>query len=302
MRFEGTYTALITPFIDNLLDRDGLRRLIQFQIAGGVDGLVILGTTAETPTLSVSEKHAIIAITLEEVNGRIPVIAGVGSYSTQETIDQALSAERMGVDGLLVVAPYYNRPTQEGLFRHFEAVAEAVHTPIIVYNIQGRTGVNIETDTLARIAELPNIVGVKEASGNIGQANDVIHTIAMQRPEFCVLSGDDAMALAMIAQGGHGVISVISNLVPRETSVMIRAALSGDHGTAKELHHRLYPVYKGAFLESNPVPIKTAMGMQGLPAGEVRLPLWAMSAVNKERLLAALTSFYAPARQAEVRS
>ncbi|HEV8051772.1 MAG TPA: 4-hydroxy-tetrahydrodipicolinate synthase, partial [Parachlamydiaceae bacterium] len=216
-RFQGVYTALITPFTDeDLLDEDGLRLLIQRQITAGVDGIVFLGTTGEVPTLTGKEKERIIAIAKNDCSQKASFIVGTGSYSTKKTVEDTLAAEKAGADGALIVTPYYNKPTQEGLFRHFKEITDATKLPIIIYNIAGRTGQNLQTDTLKRLMEIPSIVGIKEASGNISQINDVIGLARNYRPEFSVLSGDDALTFPLMALGGNGVISVISNILPKE--------------------------------------------------------------------------------------
>ncbi|HDS02084.1 MAG TPA: 4-hydroxy-tetrahydrodipicolinate synthase [Firmicutes bacterium] len=282
--FRGAFTALITPFKGEEVDYEGLRKNVCFQIENRIDGLVVLGTTAETPTLTESEKEKIIETVCEEVSGRIPIIVGTGSYSTQVTIEQTRRAKALGADAALIVAPYYNKPGQEGLFRHFEAITRAVEYPVIVYNIQSRTGVNIETSTLERIAALPFVMGVKEASGAISQVSDVIHRVRNIYDHFSVLSGDDGMALPLTALGGDGVISVISNLVPGLVGSMIRNAINGNYEKARQENSRLFPLARAAFIETNPVPIKKAMEFCGLPAGQVRLPLWPMSASHESYL------------------
>ncbi|HPE29402.1 MAG TPA: 4-hydroxy-tetrahydrodipicolinate synthase [Candidatus Mcinerneyibacteriales bacterium] len=282
--YRGVYTALITPFIGDEVDYEGLRRNVRFQIENRIDGLVVLGTTAETPALTEREKEQIIGTVCEEAAGRIPIIVGTGSNSTRETIEQTRRAKTMGADAALIVAPYYNKPSQEGLFRHYEAVALSVECPVIIYNIPGRTGVNIETDTLERIAGLPHVAGVKEASGNMSQVSDVIHRISNSHDHFSVLSGDDSMALPLTALGGDGVISVISNLVPGLVGSMIRNALNGNLEKARQENSRLFPLARAAFIETNPVPVKKAMELCGLPAGPVRLPLWTMSEQHEKDL------------------
>ncbi|HOO59503.1 MAG TPA: 4-hydroxy-tetrahydrodipicolinate synthase [Candidatus Mcinerneyibacteriales bacterium] len=282
--FRGAYTALITPFAGDAVDYEGLRKNVRYQIENRIDGLVVLGTTAETPTLTESEKEKIIETVCKEAAGRIPIIVGTGSNSTQATIQQTRQAKQAGADAALIVTPYYNKPGQEGIFRHFEAITQAIDYPVIVYNIPGRTGVNIETATLERIAALPSIVGVKEASGNINQVSDVIHRIRNHHDHFSVLSGDDSMALPLVALGGDGVISVISNLVPGLVGSMIRNAINGNYEKARQENRRLFPLARAAFVETNPVPIKKAMELCGLPAGPVRLPLWPLSVSHEEDL------------------
>ena len=280
---------MVTPFDDKLeVDYEGLKANVRFQIDNGVSGIVPLGTTGESPTITDEERKQITETVVGAAKGKIPVIVGTGSNSTKKTIEHSIEAEALGADAVLIVSPYYNKPTQEGLYRHFEAVSKSIGIPIIVYNIQGRTGVNIETQTLSRMAKLPNIVGVKEASGNIAQVMDVIE----QMPKgFTVLSGDDNLTLPLISLGGHGVISVVSNLLPKRTSEMVNAAIAGDYARAKRMHYELMPIFKGAFIEVNPVPIKTAMQMSGMPSGGLRLPLCEMQPQNRERLAAALAKY-----------
>lgn len=285
-KVRGAYTALVTPFDrEGKLDEEGLRHNIRYQINHGIDGIVPLGTTGESPTLTHAEKERVIRISVEEAKGKIPVVVGTGSYSTQQTIENTHLAENLGADMVLVVTPYYNKPTQEGIYLHFKALVESTSLPIIIYNIQGRTGQNISTDTLKRLADLPRVVGVKESSGNVGQISDVIEMIARHRPDFSVLSGDDSITLPLMALGGHGVISVCSNLVPGLVKQMVEALENQDYKQARELHFRLMPLFRDAFIETNPIPIKTAMAHYGLPAGGLRLPLCAMHPENKRKLL-----------------
>lgn len=286
-RLRGAFTALITPMnSDESVDYEGFRRLVRFQLESGISGIVPLGTTGETPTLEESEEDQLIDIAVAEAKGKIPVIIGAGSNCTRDAVKYVKRARDKGADYALVVTPYYNKPTDEGVYRHFAACAE-VGLPIIVYNIASRTGKNISTSLLARIAELPNIAGVKEASGDLGQMMDVIATIKSKKPDFAVLSGDDGLTLALMALGGDGVVSVVSNIAPKEVTEMTKAALAGDFATARELHYRLQPAFKNAFIETNPVPIKAAMNMKGLPAGTLRLPLVPLSPENRPRLRAA---------------
>ncbi len=273
---------MITPFKDDgSVDYEGLGQNTEFQIENGVSGLVPLGTTGESPTVHDDEREKIIKTVVEAANGRVPVIVGTGTNSTEKTIKYTKQAKLLGADAVLIVSPYYNKPTQEGLYQHFIAVATAVDIPIIVYNIQGRTGVNIETETLRRMAEHSNIVAVKEASGNISQMMDVLSTLPQ---DFTVLSGDDNMTLPLMSLGGKGVISVVSNLLPDKVSDMCKYALEGDYESAKAIHFELLPIFKAAFIETNPSPIKAAMSMSGLPAGPTRLPLVRMMPTNEEKL------------------
>lgn len=274
MMIRGAYTALITPFLeDGRVDYEQLEKNIEFQIENGIDGLLALGTTAETPTLTKEEQNKIIDCCMRTINGRVPLMVGTGSNSTAKTIKNTMAAEKMGADIALIVTPYYNKPTQEGIFQHFKAVVDATDIPILVYNIEGRTGRNIETDTLKRIAQLKGIIGVKEASGNMSQIQSVITEIGDQKDSFNVMSGDDSLTLPLLSLGGHGVVSVISNLYPKEMSTMVRAALNGNFEEARSIHNKLLPMMKGAFIETNPSPIKGAMKYAGMDTGEVRLPL-----------------------------
>ena len=280
IRLRGAFTAMITPMKeDGSIDYDGYRKLLRFQMEEGIDGLVPLGTTGETPTLDEDEEQRIIDVVMEEVRAfekergvKVPVVLGAGSNNTRDAVRYTKRAKKAGADAALVVTPYYNKPSSEGIFRHFEAVSR-VGIPILVYNIAGRTGKNIDTPTLSRIADLPNIAGVKEASGSISQMTDVIATIKSKHPDFAVLSGDDAMTLPLIACGGDGVVSVVSNAAPALVSEMVRAALSGDYEAARKIHYRLLPFFKAAFVDGNPTSIKYAMRVKGLPSGSVRLPL-----------------------------
>lgn len=280
---KGAFTALVTPMnADGSVDFDGFRANVKYQLEQGIDGLVPLGTTAETPTLDDkpgSEEDKLIEIVFDEVrkfektsNKKIPVILGAGSNCTKDAVAYCERAKKAGADAALVVTPYYNKPSKEGIFRHFEAVSK-VGIPIVVYNIQGRTGVNIPTDLLVRIAELPNIVGVKEASGSIVQMMEVIGQIKNKKPDFAVLSGDDSLTLPLVAAGGDGVISVASNLVPALMHELTAAALSGDFAKAREIHYRLAPLFVAQFCDGNPASIKYAMKVKGLASGAVRLPL-----------------------------
>ena len=288
-KFQGSFIALVTPFRNGNVDEPKLRELIEFHVTHGTDGIIPCGTTGESPTLSHDEHKRVVEVVLEAARGRIKVVPGTGSYSTAEAVELTRHAERAGAAGALVVNPYYNRPTQEGLYRHFRAVAEAVAIPILVYNIQSRTAVNVETATLERLVrDVKNVAGVKEASGSLDQMSQVI---AACGPDFSVLSGDDNITLPLLAIGGHGVVSVIANILPRETAEMVHAALDGDWKRARDLHYRLFPLARAAFLETNPIPIKEAMGMAGMIEPEFRLPMCRMSDANRERLRAVLTQY-----------
>ena len=287
--FQGSFVAMVTPFRNGKVDEAKLRELVEFHAAHGTDGLIPCGTTGESPTLNHDEHHRVVEIVIEAARGRIRVIAGTGSNSTAEAIEMTKHAERAGAAGALVVNPYYNTPTQEGLYRHFRAIAESVEIPVLLYNIQSRTAINVETDTLARLArDVKNIVGVKEASGSLDQMSQVI---AACGPDFSVLSGDDNITLPLLAIGGSGVVSVIANIVPRETADLVHAALEGDWKRARDLHYRLFPLARAAFLETNPIPIKEAMAMAGMLEPEFRLPMCRMSDANREKLRAILKPY-----------
>src|SRR5215475_11439065 len=287
--FQGSFVAMVTPFRNGKVDEVKLRELVEFHITNGTDGLIPCGTTGESPTLSHDEHHRVVELVIEAARGRIRVVAGTGAYSTSDAIEMTRHAERAGAAGALVVNPYYNKPTQEGLYRHFRAVAESVAIPIVVYNIQSRTAVNVETPTLARLArDVKNVRGVKEASGNLDQMTQVVLSCG---PGFSVLSGDDSLTLPLMAVGGHGVISVIANIVPKDTADMVHAALDNDWKRARVLHHRLFPLARAAFLETNPIPIKEAMAMAGMLEPEFRLPMCRMSDANRETLRGVLGQF-----------
>ncbi len=282
-KFRGTATALLTPFRkDGSIDEEALRAFVEFQIKGGVEALVPVGTTGENPTLSNEEQQRLIEIVVEKAAGRAKVFAGAGSNSTRETIQKAQVAERIGADAALVVGPYYNKPTQEGYFQHFRAVAEAVSIPIIVYNVPGRTGGNIEASTTLRMAEeIPTVLMVKEASGNMAQ----IMEIARHKPQhFSLLSGDDALTLPIMSVGGDGCVSVVSNEVPKEFSEMVRFCLRGKWESARSLHNRLLPLMNVNFIESNPIPAKTALAMMGKMEEVFRLPLVRISTGNRKKV------------------
>lgn len=281
--FKGAITAIVTPFLENgELDEEALKNLVEFQLNNNIDGIVPCGTTGESPTLDYDEHHRVIEIVIDSVNGKVPVIAGTGSNSLREAIEMTKKAADAGANASLQVCPYYNKPTQEGLFRHFSEIAKAVDIPIVIYNIQGRTGVNLETATLARLAkEYSNIVAVKEASGNVAQMMDVISTLPKN---FTVLSGDDNLTLPLMALGGKGVISVASNIIPREMHQLAEYALNGDFENAQILHYQLLPLFKGIFIETNPIPIKAALAMKGMIKENYRLPMCEMKTENREKL------------------
>ena len=269
--WSGVGTALVTPFTaGGAVDERAFAALVDRQVAGGVHFVVPCGTTGETPTLSRKERDRIVDLTVEVVAGRIPVLAGVGGYDTEEVADLARDTEKQGVSGLLSVTPYYNKPTQEGLYQHYKAIASRTSLPIIVYNVPGRTGCNVEPRTLARLAGIPNIVGVKEASGNMQQMCEVCHVAP---PAFSVLCGDDALTLPLMSVGGCGVISVASNLVPDRMARMVNLALSGDFAAARREHQALLPLMLVNFVESNPIPVKAGLAMLGLCEPVYRLPM-----------------------------
>jgi 4-hydroxy-tetrahydrodipicolinate synthase len=273
---------MITPFkSDGSIDEPALRRFVDFQIDGGVDMLLPCGTTGEGATLDENETDRVLQIVLEQSKRRVPVIVGAGSNSTAKAVQMTKRAKRLGADGVLSVGPYYNKPTQQGYFEHFKAIAEADDIPVIVYNVPGRTGGNIEPKTTLRLAEIRNIVAVKEASGNLGQIMDIIRDAP---PEFRVLSGDDALTLAVIAVGGHGVVSVVSNEAPRMMSSLTKAAMEGNLAKAKELHYKLLPLMNINFIESNPIPAKAALAIMGLIEENYRLPMVRITASNREKV------------------
>jgi 4-hydroxy-tetrahydrodipicolinate synthase len=280
--FKGCGTALVTPFTrDGALDENTLRALARRQIESGIDFLVPCGTTGENPTLTREEHLRVVEITLEEAKGVVPVLAGAGGYNTAEVIELAKQMEELGADGILSVTPYYNKPTQEGLYQHYKAIAAAVSLPVVVYSVQGRTGVNVEPLTLKRLAEIDNIVGVKEASGNVAQIAAVVHHV----PErFLVLSGDDAVTLPVIALGGRGLVSVSANEIPAEMTQLVRSALNGDFEAARRIQRRFFPLLEVNFIESNPIPVKAAMALMGLLEPVWRLPLAPPSPASQQRI------------------
>jgi len=286
--FTGTGTALVTPFRrDGSLDEPTLRALVKRQIAAGIDFLVPCGTTGESPTLSEEERYRVVEISVELAKGKVPVLAGAGGYNTCEVIERARELARLDVSGILSVTPYYNKPTQEGLYQHFKAIAEAVDLPIILYSVQGRTGVNIEPATVQRLAHIPNIVGIKEASGNVGQMATILNCVP---EEFLVLSGDDALTLPLLAIGGRGVISVVSNEIPAEMTQLTHLALDGDFAGARQVHRRYHALMEINFVESNPIPVKAAMAEMGLLEPSWRLPLVPPKAENRGKIRAVLES------------
>jgi len=301
MKFTGAYTALITPMKNSgEVDFDAFKKLLNLQIRGGIDGFVPVGTTGETPTLDESEEEELIRLSIEaaanaeKANGKkIPVIAGAGSNSTRHAVQYTERAKRLGADAVLTVTPYYNKPNDSGLIRHFQAVAE-VGVPVVIYNIAGRTGRNIPTPLMQKLAQIPGITGVKEASGDINQITEVIRLISVKKEDagedFSVLSGDDALTFPLMALGGHGVISVVSNIYPNEVSKLVSLLLKGDIAEARKLHFKLLPFIHAAFVETNPAPIKYAMSIAGFPSGPCRLPLGELSPESKKVVQDALSS------------
>lgn len=287
--FKGAITAIVTPFKNGKVDEQKLRDLVEFQIKNGINGLVPVGTTGESPTLDNDEHHEVIEICIDAAAGRVPVIAGTGSNSTAEAISLTKHAAKAGADGALIVSPYYNKPTQEGLYRHYKAISDSVDIPIIVYNIAGRTAVNIETPTLARIAhDCKNVVGVKEASGSLTQ----MQSVKQECPEdFLLLSGDDALTLPVLSIGGVGIISVAANLIPGDVVGLVNAFNVGNLKEARQRHFKMLPLFSALFLETNPIPIKEAMGLAGLCSPELRLPLCPMSDANRAKLKKAMEDY-----------
>ena len=287
--FRGTFTAVVTPFRDGGVDDSAFKKLIETQVAAGITGIVAIGTTGESPTLSHDEREHVIRLAVTTANKRCLVLAGTGSNATQHAVADTIMAEKLGVDGALLVAPYYNKPSQEGLFRHFKAIADATSLPIMLYNIPGRCSVDIVPETVVRLAkECGNIVAIKEASGSVERVSDLRRRL----PEsFTILSGDDSLTLPFMAVGAAGVVSVASNLFPGEVCALVRACESGDLKSAAKLHRKLLPLFKDLFIEPNPVPVKTALGWRGSMSGEVRLPLCEMSEANQDRLRKTLEEF-----------
>jgi len=284
--FTGTYTAIVTPFKDGQLDEPALERLIAKQVKAGVDGIVPVGTTGESPTVNHEEHLRVIELTVKIVAGRVKVLAGTGANSTTEAISLTLGARNLGADGSLQVAPYYNRPTQEGLYHHFKAIADETKLPIVLYSIPGRCGVEIGVETVVRLAkDCKNIVGIKEAGGSCDRVSQLRAAVG---PKFVILSGDDSLTLPFMSVGAQGVISVASNLIPREVVSLVNAVRAGDLRKASQLHAKWYPVFKDLFLETNPVPVKAALAMKGEIDEEYRLPLVQMSEANRAKLRATL--------------
>ncbi len=279
--FTGALSAIVTPFRDGTIDEKALRDLIEWQISEGIEGIVPCGSTGESATLSHAEHEQVIKIAVEQTRKRVPVVAGTGSNSTAEAIRLTAAAREMGADAALLISPYYNKPTQEGIYKHYKMIAQSVDLPIIIYNIPGRTGSNIAPETMARMCEVRNIVGVKEASGSMDQVSD-IHRLCGDR--WTILSGDDSATLPLMALGASGVISVITNIMPREMVEMTSAALKQDYARAREIHYRMLPLMRALFIETNPIPIKHAMSLLGKCSPEVRMPLTPMSSVAADKL------------------
>jgi 4-hydroxy-tetrahydrodipicolinate synthase len=290
-RFTGAFTALITPFRDGEIDEPALRDLVEFQIRRGIDGLVPCGTTGESVTMTEAEHDRVIEIVPDQSGGRVPVIAGTGTNNTRVTIERTRHARAAGAAAALVVVPYYNKPTQEGMIRHYAAIAEATDLPLVLYNVPGRTGVNMTPETVLRLSEIPTIAGIKEASGNLDQVSQIA---IESRPDFAILSGDDSLTLPIMSVGGHGIISVVANIVPDAVAALTGACRREDFAAALALHGRLFDLCRAMFIENNPTAVKTAAGMLGLCTGELRLPLTAMAETNRRRLESALRTYGFP--------
>ncbi len=280
MNVSGCYTALVTPFRNGKVDYEAMGRLLEEQIANGVSGVSPVGTTGESPTVNFEEHDQVIEFVVEKVHGRCQVIAGTGGNSTEEAKKLSINAAKAGVDATLQVTPYYNKPTPEGMYRHFMEVAESSGLPVVLYNVPGRTGKEIPVDVIARLASHPLMVAVKEAAGSVERVNAIKDAC-----DIAVLSGDDSLTLPMLSVGASGVVSVASNIIPAEVSRMVKLALEGDFAGAKALHRRYYPLFRDLFIESNPIPIKAAMAAMGMIAEEYRLPMCEMTAAHKETLL-----------------
>jgi 4-hydroxy-tetrahydrodipicolinate synthase len=287
-RFQGSIVALVTPFREGKVDEAALQQLVEFQIAGGTDAIVPCGTTGESPTLDHEEHRRVIDLVIQAAHRRVPVIAGTGSNSTAEAISLTRHASESGADAALIVLPYYNKPTQKGLIEHCRAIADAVDLPLILYNIPGRTGVNMLPETLAQLADHPHIVGVKEATGNLEQ---MTQDIVLCGDKLSFLSGDDTLTLPLMSVGGRGIISVVANIVPRDVADMTHAFLNGDWKRARELHLKLFPLSQAMFIETNPIPVKTALAMMGKVREEFRLPLCPMTEANRKKLETALRNY-----------
>ncbi|MGH7233004.1 MAG: 4-hydroxy-tetrahydrodipicolinate synthase [Nitrospiraceae bacterium] len=286
--FTGSFVAIVTPFRNGRVDERALGDLIDAQVSNGTDGIVPCGTTGESATLSHEEHERVIAFTVEAVRGRVPVIAGTGSNSTEEAIALTLHAKKVGADGALLITPYYNKPMQEGMIRHYKAVAEAVDLPLVLYNIPGRTGVNLAPATVARLAAMPTIVAIKEGSGSLQQVSKIIHACG---DRITVLAGDDALTLPMMAVGAKGVITVTANIAPADMAALVDAFAVGQLDQARALHYKLFPLFTALFYETNPIPVKEALGMMGKIDPELRLPLSGLSTEHHEKLSRALKDY-----------
>lgn len=286
--FTGSIVAIVTPFRNDAIDEEKLRELVEFQIASGTDGIVPCGTTGEASTLDYAEHDRVIEIVVQQVKGRVPVIAGTGSNSTTEAIEMTAHAKRIGADGALLVTPYYNKPSQEGLYRHYRAIADAVALPQVLYNVPGRTGVNLLPETVARLAEISNIVAIKEATGSLQQASEVL---ALCGDKLDLLSGDDFITFPMMACGAKGVISVVANIMPKEVATLVDAFVAGKMEEARKLHLKLLKIANAMFIETNPVPVKTAVALMGMASDEVRLPLAPMADANRAKLAAVMKEY-----------
>ena len=288
--FKGSLVAMITPFTESgEVDEQGIKELVEFHIKNGTNGIVPCGTTGESPTLSYDEHKRVVEITINAVAGRVPVIAGTGSNCTREVLDLTSHAQKAGADGALIITPYYNKPTQKGLYLHFKKIAEEIDIPIVIYNVPSRTGVNMLPETLAELAKLKNIVAVKEASGNLDQMTQIVELCG---EKITLLSGDDKLLLPVLSIGGKGVISVVANIIPKEVAEMIKDYEEGNYQKAKELFlSKIYPLSNAMFYETNPIPVKTSARLMGLPSGELRLPLCSMSENNLNKLKADLIKF-----------
>jgi 4-hydroxy-tetrahydrodipicolinate synthase len=289
MDLKGIYTALVTPFKDGKLDEKAFKNLIEFQLKGGINGVVPCGTTGEAPTLSFEEHEKVIELAVKYVNGKVPVIAGTGSNSTQEAIELTKGAKKLGANFCLLTTPYYNKPTQEGLYQHFKTIADAVNIPLILYNIPGRTGINMTPETVFRLSRIKNIVGIKEAAGSLAQVSDIYR---LTKGKFTILSGDDNLFLPMMSVGSVGVISVLSNIMPKELQSLYRAFLIEKNiRKAMDIHTRLMPLFQGMFVETNPIPIKEAMAYMGMIKKEFRLPLCPLSEANSRFMKVLLNEY-----------
>ncbi len=285
---RGALTAMVTPFKEGRVDTDALAAMVDFQVENGINGLVPCGTTGESATLSYEEHSRVIELTIERAGGRVPVVAGTGSNSTSESLMLTKSAEKAGANAALLITPYYNKPSQKGLYEHYKKISESVDLPLFLYNVPGRTGLNMAPETVARLSELENIIGVKEATGDLAQVSDVIEYSV---EDFIILSGDDAVTLPMLSIGAHGVISVTSNIVPHEMALLVSRFFSGDLKGARELHYRLCALHRVMFLETNPLPVKTALALLGQCAEEFRLPLVTMEESTRAALVSALNTY-----------